>query len=115
MAETRYRVTLMDRERDSVQHYDVDRLVMVFGMDMQGGETLWGVSLREVNHDTLAMAIATLLDRTFEVSGVAALALVSEKLDLVPQFMKTIDYFESRFRGVVSLSPPDHRSEEPGG
>lgn len=67
---SRFRVTIHDRKKGRVQHYDVDRILQSLCLPRPDGKGEdWMVSMRAVSHEEVAQAIAIMFGRIEEVMG----------------------------------------------
>jgi hypothetical protein len=98
MSESRFKVTVLDRETKRMQVYDVERVLMALCQPTETGDA-YIIGMRAMNPVALAEAFATLFDRMcFAVStqggDVNALVdLLGEKImTIAPEGARVVNY-----------------------
>ena len=105
----RFLVTVNDRATNRIQQYETDRILAAYCTTHGDGEA-WIVSFRCSSREQIGEAIATILDRTFELDP-SILEHVGPALGRVPQTMGLVDYAqdEPTLQHVDLTEPPEQR------
>lgn len=101
----RFTVTVHDRKTGRVQSYETDRFLAAFCQASEGGE-LWIASFRASSAQQIGEAIATILDRAFDIDQ-TIMEHVGPALERVPQRSFVIDYGKGDTPRFTNLQDPD--------